>query len=170
VDTEGLDRILGRRRDGAFRFADISRSRSADDGELAARYDETEAWDARFLLLNEEARQAFFTPRAVATGLDPNQEGYLETFVQSVSHVPAMVTRATRDLLVYAPALAPVLEVHPDVSGVDLDEAASWLTFELAGQGVSVWTPAYESSHAVAADAPEQLLDDLRAFVAATAE
>ena len=128
-----------------------------------------EPWDAYFLDTNQEAFEAFLDRQNTALGLEPSQPVYGELFLQNLRYIHTFISRAKFDLLVYAPALAPVLQSYAAVERVTLtgSEPGERLRVEYAdGLSRTIASPYYaQSSHAVLRGEPTSLLADIAAFV-----
>jgi hypothetical protein len=152
-------------RGGAYRFADPARGLAHPQGDLIASWGAIQPWDAYFADGNEEARSVFYASQAAALAIDPRLPAYGELLVENLRYLSTFVSRATYDVLVYAPALPPTLASYPSVSQVT-EPADGVLRVEYTDGTVrSIVSPHYATSHSVERDDPAHLHDDIAAFL-----
>jgi hypothetical protein len=148
-------------RGDAYRFADPA----AHTGILGAAWGDLPAWDDYFVSNHDEARQAFFGSDADALGVNPGLPSHGELTIENLRFVPTFVSRATYDVVVYAPALVPTLASYPSVSSVTERGDREIVVRFADGTERTLVAPRYASSHAVESDEPAALHDDLAAFL-----
>lgn len=166
--TDAVDGLFRERREHAYRFSDLNACASLERGDLEDHYGTVEAWDAYFLTLNVEAQESFYAADTVARAADPDRDEFGALLLSNIRRVPTLITRAKFDLLVYSPALVPVLSSFDEVSEALLDTSSGEAVLELQfvdDVRASLPCPEYESSHAVAKDAPAALMAAIQAFV-----
>ncbi len=169
VELATLDSVLGQGREDAYRFANSGLGLSVQRGELEQAYGELPPWDAHFVPLNREARDIFLSDDAEDVNTSPNQEHWVRLLLENLRTIPTFVSRAKFDLVVYAPALIPVLESYPEVSRASLLEGpdGNQVRVEFSdGTRRTISSPAYASSHSVSRDQPAELELDIAGFVA----
>jgi hypothetical protein len=169
VQVPALEAVLGRGREGAYRFADPAHGLFVERGDLDRSWGELPLWDMYFLPLNVEAQQAFASDPATVLGTHPNQVSWGELLLDNVRSVPTFVSRASYDLLAYGPALVPVLATYPDVARAELVAAPGGSEIRIDfmdGTGRAIISPEYASSHSVSRDQPSLLLADIAGFLA----
>ena len=156
-------------RGGAYRFADRAHEPDHPQGELPTVWGTIEPWDAYFVAVNEEVRTAFSSSEAAALAVEPAQPAYGELLIENLKVLSTFVSRATYDLVVYAPALSPTLASYPSVSQVTEPTDGALLVRYTDGSERTIVAPKYAASHAVERDDPAKLHDDIAAFLTATA-
>jgi hypothetical protein len=164
VGEEALLSALAGRPVQAFRFGDVAIEPWRYSGELASRVGPLPDYDAYFSALVQAVLMAVSSEQA-----DPSRSSdvFGAMFVDQVRTVPTFVSRTTRDLASYGPALAPVLASYADkLRGAT--EIAGGIALEyLDGSSATITSPVYEGSHAVLEDAAAALHADIARFVGA---
>jgi hypothetical protein len=169
VGSAALDTLFTERDPGAFRFADLTHSLLQPRGDLEQYWGTLDPWDAYFVSTNSEVMGAFAQQQTAALEADPSYGGFTELFLENLRFTRALVTRAEFDLVLYSPALIPVLETSPAVAQVEV-KAGEWaeqIDLELRdGTTETIVSPLYlESGHSVYRDEPAKLHEDVEKFV-----
>jgi hypothetical protein len=174
VSTARLDECFGLERKYAYRFGDSSHGLFVTRGDLAEHFGSPEVWDSYFVPLNTEARDVFVSQSSEALGIDPNEAEAGRILLSNLRFVRTFISRARYDLLIYGPALVPVLSSYSEVRRASLtgNESPSTdrrrmqeILIEFTdGTSQRIFSPEYLSSHSVSEDEPAQLFDDIKTF------
>jgi hypothetical protein len=175
VSSSRLDECFGVERRHAYRYSDISHGLFVTNGDLAKHFGNLEVWDSYFVPLNTEARDVFFSQSAEALGIGANEAESGRILLRNLRFVRTFISRARYDLLIYGPALVPILSSYADVRRASLTDDKSTPTHRGRVQEIMVeftdgtyqriFSPEYLSSHSVSEDEPAQLFDDIKAFM-----
>ncbi|MEZ4449999.1 MAG: hypothetical protein R3B09_11015 [Nannocystaceae bacterium] len=148
-------------------------------GTLGALLGPIAPWDRYYMVYSHEANLLFRSGTLLSLDVDADDPHHGRTFLRNLVHVETFMTRAEKDVAIYAPAYADALAAYPSIVDVaEVDEAAP-LAAERPGElvvryvdapfpGVGdgevrrIRAPFYAgASHSVALDAPAELLSDV---------
>jgi hypothetical protein len=160
----------------------------AGESELAGVFGNLQPWDSFLIDLNYDVSTAFAYNKVTLRSYPVSYTSsavYGRMFLENAAWVETFATDSAWDSVVYSPALPGALAMHTDVlSGAQLDDAGPpgaarpgqiFLTYRLStvpGSTVTSRTirfPRYlMSGHAVTMTEPQEILEDVTAWMAAT--
>lgn len=142
-------------------------------GDLADQLGPLAPWDRYFLVFEYGALGQYRGLAAQQLDLAPDDPHYGELLLHNLAHVDTLITSASRDLVVYTPALADTLASYGAIVEQVEVVGETWTIHYradafadlpgLAARSVSV--PSYDASHAVSMDAPAELFADVEAWL-----
>lgn len=169
-----VPRLAANSRQSAYRLAMAGDATPTPlDAELGA----LPPWDSYYLIdASNLVGTAFRGADATAHAVEIPHVRWGDLFLDNLLYTRTMITAAERDAVIYAPAMAPALAAHTNkVTSVQeemVPEQGNSRPGRLRvdyvnGQTRFIRFPHYDAGHVVTLDAPEELAEDVEAFLSA---
>ncbi|MCP4148241.1 MAG: S10 family peptidase [bacterium] len=95
----------------------ITSGEVAPSSDMEEIFGKLNPWDLYYIRNNTRARYAFYTNIACHMGydIDPYSPIFGKLFLENVAHVKTFITNAAYDLIVYSPAMVPMLRTYTGI-------------------------------------------------------
>lgn len=120
--------------------------------------------DRYYIPFNTDVYDLATSDQAQALGVDAFSPAIGEAFLQNLRTTHTLITQAKYDLVNHSPAIIESLRTLSTVADVAVGRE-HWRIQTTDGNEWSIFSPSYESSHAVARDAAPELLLDVRQWL-----
>lgn len=171
VDPTRIEGLSAASRKGAFR---VVHAANASPSPLDAALGALPSWDRYFLVeVFDLMNLPFRGPEAVALSVDIPDARWGDLFLDNLRHTRTLITAASRDMVIYSPAIAPALGLHTKRVASVMEESEEpansprpgRIRVDYAdGETRYIRFPRYDAGHVVTLDAPQEFAEDVEAF------